>query len=93
MGDKDREPFDIDVIQMNLDFVHGILQLANSSAMEMSTMDPESLKAVFIDAEARLEALVNIFRGPAVIPLQNFYNKFDGDPQKMREYVYKKREA
>ena len=78
---------EIDVIGMNLNFVHGILQLVNTSAMEVDTMDLESLQSVFIDAEVRLEVLVSMFREPAVIPLQDFYNKFDGDPKKMAEML------
>lgn len=72
----EKRPFDIDVLEPDLGFIHGTIQLIHDSVLsgEFETNRAESLAWVLFEAEKRCLRVMGMFQQGTDMELQEFWN-------------------
>lgn len=91
MESEEARPFDLDVLGDNLRFSCGVLKLISTSEYRLYEIDSDDncLNTVLQEVLRRIDIVREIMDTEQVDRLQDFYNKFDGDPVSMADALKK----
>jgi len=77
----EKRPFDVDVLEPDLGFIHATIQLISDSVQhgEFETLHGDSLIWVLLEAEKRCTRVMGMFAKGTDMELQDFWNNAHPD--------------